>query len=307
MNKFPLKKKRIDKYSLKLMLYALPFFILVIMFFYVPIAGWSLAFFDYRPGIRFSSMEFVGLKYFNLIIVYLKDVLNSIVNTLVLSGLNLVLMPLPAIFAILLTLVKTKWLKKLIQSTVTLPHFISWVIVFAICSNLFAYEGVFNQLLRNLGFEVAIDTTLLGNKKLSWYFMTALSKWKGLGWSSIIYLAAIAGIDVSLYEAAELDGAGPFGCIRHITIPGILPTFFVLLLLNIGNFLSVGFEQYLVFSNSLTKSKLEVIDMFVYRIGIGTQDYSFATAIGILRSLISITMIFSMNALSKKVRGESII
>lgn len=307
MRGMPVKKKGMDAYGLKLLLLALPFFALVIMFSYVPIAGWSLAFFNYTPGIHFDRMEFVGLKYFGLILIYWKDILNALVNTLALSAMNLALSPLPAIFAILLSAIRMPSLKKFIQSTVTLPNFIGWVIVYAICSNIFSFEGIFNQLLTKLSFKITITNTILGNKNLSWYFMTALGVWKDLGWGSIIYLAAIAGIDRELYEAAEIDGASPFGCMRHITVPGLLPTFFVLFLLNIGNFLSVGFEQYFVFSNSLTKSKLEVLDMFVYRIGIGTQDYSFATAIGILRSLVSIAMIFSVNELSKKVRGISII
>ncbi|MDW7655960.1 MAG: ABC transporter permease subunit, partial [Bacillota bacterium] len=299
------RKTKLNPYRLQLTLLALPFFLLVILFAYVPIAGWALAFFNYRPGIRFHDMDFVGLKYFKLIGFFWADVQNSLINTLVFSGLHIILLPLPAIFAIQLTELNSLKTKKVIQTTVTLPNFISWIIVYSLCTSIFAFDGYFNQFLEKLGFEITSTTTLLGNKNLSWYFMTALGVWKGLGWSSIIYLAAIAGIDRELYEAAAIDGANRFQCNWHITIPGLMPTFFVLFLLQIGSFLSVGFEQYFVFANSLTRQKLEVIDLFTYRIGIGTQDYSFATAIGILRSLISIAMMFSMNSLSKRIREVS--
>ncbi|HBP38550.1 MAG TPA: ABC transporter permease [Clostridiales bacterium] len=300
-------RTRLNPYRLKLTLMALPFFILVVLFNYVPIAGWVLAFFDYFPGVIFSKMEFVGLKYFKLIFFFWDDVQNALVNTLFFSAMGILLSPLPAIFAIQLTEIRALKLKKLIQTTVTLPNFISWVIVYSLIGSIFSFDGAINRILVNLGYEITATTTLLGNKNLSWYFMTFLGIWKSLGWSSIIYLAALAGIDRELYEAAEIDGANRWRSTLHITVPGLMPTFFVLFLLQIGSFLSVGFEQYFVFANSLTRQKLEVIDLFVYRIGINSQDYSFATAIGILRSLISIALMFSMNSLSKHIRGESII
>ena len=125
--------------------------------------------------------------------------------------------------------------------------------------------------------------------------------------NSIIYLAAITGIDEEYYDAARVDGAGRFRCIWHITVPGLMPTFIVLLLLKVGNLLSVGFDQYLVFNNAMISSRLEVLDLYTYRIGIGTQDYSFAVAVGIVKSVVSLLMLFSVNALAKRVRGESII
>ena len=137
--------------------------------------------------------------------------------------------------------------------------------------------------------------------------MTLLGIWKELGWNSIIYLAAITGIDEEYYDAARVDGAGRFRCIWHITVPGLMPTFIVLLLLKVGNLLSVGFDQYLVFNNAMISSRLEVLDLYTYRIGIGTQDYSFAVAVGIVKSVVSLLMLFSVNALAKRVRGESII
>ena len=128
-----------------------------------------------------------------------------------------------------------------------------------------------------------------------------------MGWNSIIYLAAITGIGEEYYDAARVDGAGRFRCIWHITVPGLMPTFIVLLLLKVGNLLSVGFDQYLVFNNAMVSSRLEVLDLYTYRIGIGTQDYSFAVAVGIVKSAVSLLMLFSVNALAKRVRGESII
>lgn len=297
--------KRINPYGLKLFLLALPFVVFVFMFRYVPLLGWSLAFFNYKPGLSFDKMQFVGLKYFKLIGFFKDDVINALINTLVMSGLSLLTSPLPVIFAILLTELHSSKFRKVLQTTVTLPHFVSWVIVYSLCFGLFSSNGLVNNLLLSIGSDKQVN--LLANPDTAWRFMLCLGIWKGLGWDSIIYLAAISGIEQSLYEAAKIDGAGRFRCIWHIMIPGIMPTFIVLLLLQISNILSAGFEKYFAFNNVMVAEKLEVLEMYIYRIGIGTQDYSFATAVGIIKSAVSLTLLFSVNRLAKHVRGESLI
>lgn len=300
------KKKKHSKESIKLMLMALPFMLYFILFKYMPLFGWGLAFTNYRPGRSLQKLEFVGLKYFKLIGYYWPEIQNALVNTLVLSFLSLATLALPMIFAICLNEISNSKLRKFIQTTVTLPNFVSWVIVFAVIFALFSTDGMVNTVLGDLGL-IDKPTQLLANKDASWIFMTILDIWKGLGWSSIIYLAAIAGIDSSLYEAAQIDGAGRFACARYITLPGLMSTFLVLLILAIGNLLSVGLDKYLMFSNAATSSKLEVLDMFTYRIGIMTQDYSFATAVSVVKSFVSVGLITLANVIVKKVRGEGII
>jgi multiple sugar transport system permease protein/putative aldouronate transport system permease protein len=140
-----------------------------------------------------------------------------------------------------------------------------------------------------------------------WLSMWLWGTWKGLGWSAIMYIAAITGIDQELYDAASVDGAGRFRQMWHITVPGLLPTYFVLLLLNIANFLNNGFEQYYVFSNAFNRARIEVLDLFVYNLGIGQGSYSQAVAIGMMKSAVSLTLLFTVNKMSKLLRGESII
>ncbi len=300
------KKKRVKPRRMKLTLMALPFVIFVFLFCYVPLMGWALAFFDYRPGLALNRLKFVGFKYFELLGYYGDDIVNALVNTLGLSGLSMLTSLIPPLFAILLTEVRHNRLKKGIQTMITLPHFVSWIIVSALCFSLFSTNGMVNQLLQALGYT-GRPVNVLGNGDTAWAFMTALDIWKEVGWNSIVYLAAIAGIDEELHDAARVDGASRFQRICHITVPGLTPTFIVLLLLKVGNLLSVGFEKYIVFNNSLMASRLEVIDVYTYRIGIGTQDYSFAIAVSILKSVVSILLLFSVNSLAKRIRGDSII
>ncbi len=300
------KRTPIQPYRLKLTLLALPFVVFVFLFSYVPLLGWGLAFFDYKPGLSLDKIKFVGFKYFRLMFFYKEDILNALLNTLVLSFLSMAVSVLPIVFAILLTELRHSRMRKVIQTVVTLPHFVSWIIVYALCFALFSSNGMVSQVLMTLGLTNK-PLRLMTNASTAWLFMTLLGIWKELGWNSIIYLAAITGIDEEYYDAARVDGAGRFRCIWHITVPGLMPTFIVLLLLKVGNLLSVGFDQYLVFNNAMISSRLEVLDLYTYRIGIGTQDYSFAVAVGIVKSVVSLLMLFSVNALAKRVRGESII
>jgi len=302
----PPRKNVFKRGRIYISLLALPFVVLFVAMSYVPIFGWAYAFVNFKPGIPFSQSPFVGLKFFQLMFFYAEDLLRVLRNTLVMSGLGLICSPLPIVLAILLSELRFKRFGKIVQTTTTLPHFVSWIIVFSLTFSMFSTEGVVNGLLINLGL-IRKPLQILGNGDVVWRFQTILGIWKSIGWSSIIYLAAIAGIDGELHDAARVDGAGRFRCIWHITVPGILPTYTVLLLLQISNLLSVGFEQYFVFYNSLVADKIEVIDYYVYRIGLISREYSFGTAVGMMKSIVSIALLFSVNAFSRRIRGDSII
>lgn len=300
-DKIILKKER-----LILTLLAVPFAIFVFAFSYVPLFGWILAFLHYKPGLKIWNCDFAGLYYFNLIFEDWHKLASVLKNTLAMSFLGLLCSPLPAIFAIFLSELKAVRFKKIVQTITTIPNFVSWVIIYALSYALFSSEGVVNQVLMNLGL-IEKASNILGDSKAVWFFQTALGVWKSIGWNAIIYFAAIAGIDSELYDAASVDGAGRFQKILHITVPGISSTFFVLLLLQISNLLAVGLDQYLAFYNSMVADKITVLDLYVYRLGLVTQDYSYATAVGIMKSVISIFLLFSANELSKKLRGESLV
>ncbi len=296
------KKKK----NYKLLLWLLPFLVFVVLFSYVPLFGWSIAFFQYTPGSSLSAENFVGLKYFRQFFMDTVDMWRVIKNTLIFAVLGLVTMPLPMIFAILLNEVPHKGFSKFVQSITTFPNFISWVIVYSLAFSLFSTEGVINSILMGMGI-ISKPTNVLSSTSAVYWFQTCLGIWKGLGWSSIVYLAAISGIPQELYEAASVDGAGRFQQMLHVTLPGIAETFIVLLLLSIGNFISVGFDQYFIFQNPVTLKRLEVLDLYVYRLGLINKSYYYSTAIGMIKSLISLVMIFGTNQLAKKIRGNSII
>ncbi|GGG85684.1 ABC transporter permease [Paenibacillus radicis (ex Gao et al. 2016)] len=291
---------------MKLFWMAVPFLIVVFIFNYIPLFGWIYAFFDYRPGVPLWKTPFAGVDYFKLMYEERKDLFNVLRNTMIMSVLGLLCTPLFAAFAIFLNEMKSKSFKKVVQITTTLPNFISWVLVYAVFFMFFSSDGFINKVLFNFGW-IDSPTNVLGNNDIVWYVQTGIVMWKGLGWGAIIYLAAIAGIDQEQYDAAKVDGAGRFRTIWHITVPGILPTFFVLLLLDISNMLSNGFDQYFVFYNPLVASHIEVLDYYTYRVGMLNSDFSYSTALGISKTVISIVLLFTVNNLAKRVRGESII
>lgn len=289
----------------KLLWMALPFIIIVFLFSYVPIFGWVYSFFDYIPGVSIFDCDFVGLEYFKLI---LKDdnVLRALKNTFIFAIINVCLTPLPMFLAILLNEIKNGPVKKFVQTFTTLPNFISWVIIFSLATALFSSDGIVTSLMASLGIGSA-SNTLIGSNESVYWFQSFLAQWKTLGWNSIIYMAAIAGIDQEQYEAARVDGAGYFRCAIHVTLPAMMETFVVLFILNIGNFLNTGYEQYMLFKNSLTASNIEVLDLYTYRIGLQNMDYSYGVAISVVKSVVSITLVIVANMIAKKIRGKSVI
>ena len=300
-----IKKKGIPT-GLKLFLIALPFMIFVFMMAYVPLFGWLYAFTDYKVGRYFTDVDFIGFAQFAKLVKYKSEIFRVLGNTLAMSGLGLLTSPLPILIAIMLNEVRSKKLKSFIQTVTTLPNFINWIVVFGISFAVFSNNGLINTIMRQFGLPES-TTGIMGDRDKVWFFQLALGNWKGLGWSAIVYLAAIAGIDSELYEAAMIDGANKFRRIYHITVPGILPTYLVLLILAISNILSNGFEQYFVFHNPLVASKIEVLDYFVYKVGILMKDYPLSIILGMIKSIIGIGLLFMANTLSKKIRGQSII
>ena len=297
------------KQNKKMVLYILPFLILTFLFCYFPLYGWIYAFYDYRAPLKLSQCEFVGFKWFTMLFcnkTQVKQLLQVMENTFAMSLLNMAASILPLLFAVFLNEIQCKWFRNLTQTLTTIPNFISWTLVYSIAFALFSTNGMVNTTLMKLG---VIDTAIkfLDSSDHVWLKMLLWNIWKTLGWNSIMYLAAISGIDTELYDAAKVDGAGRMQIIRYITIPELLPTFFVLLMLSVANFLSNGMDQYYVFQNSFNKEHIQVLDLYVYNIGMTGKSMSLATAIGILKSVVSIALLALVNTLSKKVRGESVI
>lgn len=295
-------KKRI---GLKYLLMAMPFLIFIFAFAYVPLFGWAYAFFDYKVGQGFLDAKFVGLDNFAKLIGD-GDILRVLRNTLVMSFLGLLTSPLPVLFAIMLNDIRSSRMKKIVQTTTTLPNFISWIVVYGLTFSLFSSQGMVNELLKQLHLPYS-EFGLLGDGASVWWFQMALSIWKGLGWSTIIYIAAITGIDMELYDAAKVDGANKVQLIKHVTVPGLIPTYLVLLLLSVSNLLNNGFDQYYMFWNSMVSDKIEVLDFYIYKLGFKSNQYSYSIAIGMLKSLVCITLLFVTNKISKKLRGSSLI
>ena len=307
--KDPAAKMEMDeKYKLFLMM--LPVILLSFIFAYLPIWGWRYAFFDYKPGGIIGPENFVGLKWFGSLFndpATVTDLVRVLRNTLIMSGLGIATSWLPIAFAVLLAEIRSSKFQRTVQTLTTIPNFISWVLVYAIAICIFSTDGFINSFLTNVLHQTGTNTNYLQIADHTWLKMLLWGTWKGVGWSAIIYIAGIAGIDQQLYEAAKVDGANRFRCIWHITIPGLIPTYMVMLLMSIAGILSNGMEQYLVFSNAMNKDVIEVLDLYVYNIGIGQNRISLSTVVGISKSLIGITLLFAANGISKTIRGESII
>ena len=291
-------------------LYVLPFLALVGVFSYFPLYGWVYAFHDYRPPFPISADTFVGFKWFVTIAsnpVRLQAILRVLRNTFAMSGLALLFSWFPMVFAVFLNEIHFRPFRKLVQTVTTLPNFISWVLVFAFAFNLFSSSGAVNSVLTNLG-VIAKPISFLKSTNHIWFKMWLWLTWKNAGWAAIMYLAAITAIDEQSIEAAKVDGASRLQIIRHVTIPSLLPTYFVLVMLSLANFLSNGMEQYYVFQNAFNQDYIEVLDLYVYNMATsGVGMYPLSTAISILKSVVSVVLLVVANTASKMVRGEGFI
>jgi len=301
------KKRKMNSY--REFLYVLPFIAMVAVFAYYPLYGWIYAFFDYKPPFPLSMDNFVGLKWFKYMVgneVRLAKLLEVLRNTFAMSALSLLFSWFPMFFAIFLNEIKCKPFRKFVQTVTTLPNFISWVLVYAIAFCIFNSTGPVNTILMNMGL-IESPQLFLQSSDHVWFEMWLWLTWKNAGWSAIMYIAAITSIDEELIEAAKVDGASRMQVIRHITIPSILPTYFVLVMLNLANFLTNGMEQYFVFENAFNTNYIQVLDLYVYNLAMKGGGYSLSVAISILKSIVSIALLFVTNLISKLTRGEGFI
>ena len=296
-----------SKYKLFLMF--LPFIILTFVFSYLPLWGWRYAFFDYKAGDTLSAANFVGFKWFAELVrnkTTMEDMVRVMKNTLAMSGLGIATSWCPMAFAIFLSEIKNTRFRRFVQTFTTIPNFISWVLVFAIAFCIFSTDGFLSSLMVNTGIWSQGQNLLMSGSHV-WLKMLLWGMWKGLGWSAIIYIAGISGIDQQLYEAATVDGAGRFQRMWHVTVPGLMPTFYVLLLMSVAGILTNGMDQYLVFKNSSNAAQIMVLDLYVYNMGIVKGAVPLSTLVGMLKSVISVILLFGANGISKLLRGETIV
>jgi len=291
-----------------LILLSIPFVIYVLIFCYVPLFGWIMAFQKYKPKTGIFHSEFVGLQNFKFLFTNQNGIFVKVIrNTVAMGLINLVLGTIFAIaFAILLSEFRFTLGKKVIQTISYLPHFLSMVIVTGIVYDVLRMEnGMLNNFLTSIG---AIDKEVawLEEKSYFWWIVGFTNLWKETGWNSIIYLAAITSINPDLYEAASIDGAGRLSRIWHITLPGLKPTIIILLIMNIGNVLNAGFEIQYMLGNGLVQEVSQTIDIYVLKYGIGKGNYSLGTAAGIFKSVVSIILIAASNFAAKRMGEESL-
>ena len=302
------KKKFKAREGFILFLLSSPFILHTFIFSYVPLFGWSYAFFEFRAGLRLFDTPFVGFAHFTSMFdnpIVRADVLRVMRNTLAISLLGIAGSWLPMFFAIFLAELGRGY-RRVVQTLSTIPHFISWVLVFSLAFAMFSTEGFLNSVLLQWGLTDTPTNFLLTTGRNIWVQMWFYGVWKSLGWSAILYIASISSIDAELYEASDIDGASRGQRIWYITVPCLLPTFFVLLLLSIANLINNGMDQFFVFQNAMNREFIEVLDLYVFNRGIAGPNISFATAVGMLRSVISIFLLFIANFGSKMLRGESI-
>lgn len=282
-----------------LFLMVLPFFVWVIIFKYIPIWGWTMAFQDYKPHLSFLEQNWVGWKYF-IELFHDRQFYLVLRNTIAMSLLSLICgYTFPIIFAILLNEVGRHHFRRVIQTISYLPHFVSWVVVAGIFTKLLGIGGPINQLLIALGL-LEKPILFMAKGEYFWGIVTIADLWKELGWNSIIFLAAIMGIDENLYEAAQMDGAGRFRQTWHVTLPGIRMVVFIMLIMSIGNLINIGFEKQFLLQNNLVKDYSEVLDLYALTYGIRVARYAYGTAVGIFKSVVSIVLLLLANFMIKR-------
>ncbi len=299
------KRKRISKDSIILLLMTLPSALILFIFAYLPITGWIYSFYDYRIGYDLSMCEFIWFDNFKYAFGD-PYVLRVLWNTLSISLLGLLNIPIACAIAILLSEVRFLRFRKTVQTTITLPYFISWVIVYAIAYALFSTEGLINLSLNN-AFGWELSGSPLSNPDTAKLFMVSLNIWKNAGYNSIIFFASIASIDMELYDAAQVDGCGRWQKIRYITIPSLASTLLIVFIIQIGYILNSSFDQYYCFINPIIQNEIEVLDYYVYRLGMLEQDIPVSTAVSMTKSFVSVILVFLVNRVAKKAAGQSII
>ncbi len=310
-NKFQTLLKKIQRIIKKLweqrylQMMAIPGMIWMLIFNYIPMGGIIIAFKKYKITETIASAKWVGLKYFQ---EFFEDsnFIHIIANTLGISILKLIIgFPLPIIFALLLNEIKGTKFKKITQTLSYLPHFLSWVVLGGIMITWLSKEGIINDIL--VGIHILKEpVSFLGDPKYFWGISLLSDIWKELGWSAIIYLAAIAGVDEQMHEAAIVDGANKFQRIKAITLPCISGTIAIMLIIQVANLLNSNFDQILVLKNQINISRSQVIDTYVYQMGMTMGKYSYATAVGLFKSVIALILLLIANKTSKKFLGRSL-
>ena len=285
---------------------SVPFVVWLFIFSYVPIWGWSMAFQNFKLGRTFWQQEWVGLRFFRELWVD-QRFWNAFRNTLAMSVLGLVTgLIFPVLLALFINEIRFRKFKRTVQTISYLPHFISWVVV----SNMFHKmlspdNGIINDILVFIG---AVDKPVhfMAMPSLFWGIITVASLWKEIGWSTIIYLSAIAGVDQELYEAATSDGCGRFRKMWHITLPCISSTIIILFIMAFGHLTQIGLEKQMLMGNAMVQDVSEVIDLYALKFGISLGRFSFGTAIGVFNSMISLTLLVLANTVFKRTSGQSV-
>ncbi|MBW7453977.1 ABC transporter permease [Paenibacillus sepulcri] len=295
------RRLRRDKYMYYL---AIPGLLFFLIFKYIPITGVVIAFQDYSPIAGVWNSPWVGFQHFQR---FFSDPQFWILfrNTMMINILSLVFFfPLPILLSLLMNELKNEVFKRIIQSVVYLPHFLSWVIIAGLTFMLLSVSrGFVNEVLMALGMA---KIQFLNDPHLLWIILTVQTIWKETGWGTIIFLAAIAGTDPQLYEAARMDGAGKARQMWHVTLPSIRNVIFILLILRLGHMMDIGFEQVYLMYNGAVSNVAEVFDTYVYRLGVQQGQFSFSTAVGLFKSVIGLTLVIAANKLAKKFGEEGV-
>lgn len=297
MEKLATKKKWFSKDQWLFLAMIAPGMIFLLIFSYAQMFGLIMAFQDFVPARGFLGSDFVGLDNF-IYIFNLPDIWQVTYNTVFIAVGKIVLNTIiPIIFAILLNEIRVKWMKKTMQTIVYLPHFLSWVILASVILNLFNLDGTVNQVLQSLGLD---RINFLGSNAVFPHLLIWTDVWKGFGYNSIIFLAAITSIDPGLYEAATMDGASWLQRVKHVTIPGMMSFIILMTILALPGILSAGFDQvYNLYSPPVYASG-DVLDTYIYRIGLIGRDYSLGAAVGLVRSIIGLILIYVSNKTAEK-------
>lgn len=286
-----------------LYLLAIPVIAFYALFLYGPMFGLVIAFKQYNIGQGILQSKWVGFQYFQ---EFFKSIYFSrtLLNTFIISFADILFgFPLPIIFALLLNELRGTRFKKTVQTVTYLPHFISMVVICGMITDFFSTDGVISRLIAMLGGE---NMNYLASPKWFRTIFVGTNVWQSFGWNSIIYLAALTGVDAQLYEAATIDGAGRFKQLWHVTLPGILPTIMIMLIMRLGQVLSVGYEKIILLYSPSTYNVADVISSYVYRIGIGGSRYSYSAAVGLFQSVINVLMLLLANRLSAKFSETSL-
>ena len=284
------KKKKKSLYRTReLHVMLIPAVVFTTVFAYLPIFGLVMAFQDFKPLMGFRESPFVGLKQFQYIFT-MPSFRTAFVNTMIISFFKIVLSILvPLILSLMLNEVTKSWFKRSVQTIVFIPYFFSWAILAGMILEIFAYDGIINNTMMHL-FGMEPTAFLVSNK----YFRTIIigsDVWKGMGYNTVLLLAAITNVDPTLYEAAQVDGAGRWKQVLHVTLPSILPMVAVLTVLGLGNILNAGFEQILIMYNPTVERTVDILDTLVYRLGMTSHQYSAAAAMGLFKSVISLIFV----------------